>query len=108
MNDYNKFSEEQQIKIVKKSGYSIQFIKDPSEAVQLEAVKNLNYIDNNHYNYKDHYHYNDNDYLVNISIKSEAAKKVYKALKEAYESLKEKEEEIITVGGKRYKLTPIN
>jgi hypothetical protein len=33
------FSEEEQLEAVKISGYSIKFIKNPSEAVQLEAIK---------------------------------------------------------------------
>ena len=37
--DYNKLSIEEQIKIVKKDGYSIRYIKNPIEKVQLESVK---------------------------------------------------------------------
>ena len=37
--DYNKLTEQEQLEAVKECGWTIQFIKNPSEAFQLEAVK---------------------------------------------------------------------
>lgn len=50
MRKYNEMSEDKQIKIVKRNGYNIQFILNPSKNVQLEAVREkpfvISYINN--------------------------------------------------------------
>lgn len=98
MTNYNKLSEAKQIELVKKNGYhiahikdpseevklaavkqdgwSIEYIKDPSEEVQIEAVKKLYYYDNYY------------DYFVKIRIKSDKAKELYFKLKRARDIMK--------------------
>ncbi len=39
MTDYNKISKQEQIKFVKRDGYNIQYIKNPSIEVQIAAIK---------------------------------------------------------------------